>query len=504
MNFTPSTVVKLLRNVPLDNTYKDTITFSTASTQTSYFTSKAKFTFTDFTYQRVNSSIRVPKNAEDCYDCNYIMFQNANFGAKWFYGFVTAVNYLNQNTTEIVFELDVMQTWYFDYTIKQSFVEREHVNDDSIGAHTVPENLETGDYITTAESNLTVENLGVYLMVTEILEGQVYWNEPAIVGGFPVPCYWVSLGSLSSFNVTVLKMILDEFAAAGKSDAIVAVFTAPWNMVSTQEGIRVQTLSCAPRTLSYTPKNNKLYCYPYTSLSCVALGQGIELHYELFSGSPQLKIRGGFGANMQVSAIPMNYEGQDENIQNTLSIKDFPICAWVSNYFQNWLAQNKASIAVSTISSVGSIVAGGAAAYATGGMAGVGSIVGGVSSIANNLASIYQHSIIPDKMVGNANAADINAVSGKSGFYTFCRTIRPEYAKIIDDYFSMFGYKVNAVKIPNRTGRASWNYVKTIDIVLTGSVPVDDMAKIKRAYNNGITFWHGDYVGDYSRSNEVI
>ena len=30
---------------------------------------------------------------------------------------------------------------------KESFIEREHVNDDTIGLHTIPENLETGDYI---------------------------------------------------------------------------------------------------------------------------------------------------------------------------------------------------------------------------------------------------------------------------------------------------------------------------------------------------------------------
>lgn len=104
-------------------------------------------------------------------------------------------------------------------------------------------------------------------------------------------------------------------------------------------------------------------------------------------------------------------------------------------------------------------------------------------------------------MSGSANAGDIFAISGLSGFYTYCRTIRAEYAKIIDDYFTMFGYKVNALKVPNIYGRKSFNYVKTIDAVIVGNVPVDAMSKLKNIFNKGVTFWHGDWVGDYERDN---
>lgn len=81
-------------------------------------------------------------------------------------------------------------------------------------------------------------------------------------------------------------------------------------------------------------------------------------------------------------------------------------------------------------------------------------------------------------------------------------TIRSEFAQRIDDFFDRFGYKTNRLKVPNITGRPSWNYVKTISATVTGSVPFGDMTKIKATLNNGITFWHGDFVGDYGRSNK--
>ena len=68
----------------------------------------------------------------------------------------------------------------------------------------------------------------------------------------------------------------------------------------------------------------------------------------------------------------------------------------------------------------------------------------------------------------------------------------------------MYGYQVNKVKAPNETGRESWNYVKTQKVILNGSIPVESMDRIKKMYNDGVRFWHGDYVGYYSRSNRIV
>ena len=461
-----------------------------------FFAGKTVKQFNNLTYQRKDRRITVPENVENLIDINYVMFQNADYGNKWYYGFVTNVEYMNSNSAWVYFDIDAYQTFQFDIQLLTSFVEREHVADDTVGKHTLPEGLETGPYIATTESHSPAGALNIYIMATESLD-QPYWNEPAIVGGFPVPVYWASLGSVDGFTVTALKEIINSYAQAGKMDAIVAVFTAPSNFVSTQEGVRVETWNMASRSLSFTPKNNKMYCYPYCCLVAECMGQGIEMQYELFSGAPTATIRGGFGVNMQVSATPNNYAGEQVNLENMMTLKDWPVCAWVNNYYQNWLAQNKANIAIGTtkavIKTVGSLVTG---------------AIGGLASASNDIAGLlaeqYTHSIIPDQMVGSANAGDISAVSRMVGFYSYCKSVRPEYGQIIDNYFTMFGYKVNTLKVPETNSRESWNYVKTINISIAGNVPSNYMEQIKSMFNSGVTLWHGDYIGDYGRSNNIV
>jgi hypothetical protein len=496
MAFTALTAVRLLHGVPLFPDNKNQMTFANAEAQMNFFAGKTVKQFNNLTYQRKDRRIAVPENVENLMDINYVMFQNADYGNKWYYGFVTNVEYMNSNSAWVYFDIDAYQTFQFDIQLLTSFVEREHVADDTVGKHTLPEGLETGPYIATTESHSPAGPLNIYIMATESLD-QPYWNEPAIVGGFPVPVYWASLGSVDGFTVTALKEIINSYAQAGKMDAIVAVFTAPSNFVSTKEGVRVETWNMASRSLSFTPKNNKMYCYPYCCLVAECMGQGIEMQYELFSGSPTATIRGGFGVNMQVSATPNNYAGEQVNLENMMTLKDWPVCAWVNNYYQNWLAQNKANIAIGTtkavIKTVGSLVTGS-----------IGGIASSANDIAGLLAEQYTHSIIPDQMVGSANAGDISAVSRMLGFYSYCKSVRPEYGQIIDNYFTMFGYKVNTLKVPETNSRESWNYVKTINISIAGNVPSNYMEQIKSMFNSGVTLWHGDYIGDYGRSNNIV
>ena len=57
------------------------------------------------------------------------------------------MEYVNENATRITFETDVYQTYMFDLVKKQCFVEREHVNDDTIGINTTHEGIDTGEFI---------------------------------------------------------------------------------------------------------------------------------------------------------------------------------------------------------------------------------------------------------------------------------------------------------------------------------------------------------------------
>ena len=94
---------------------------------------------------------------------------------------------------------------------------------------------------------------------------------------------------------------------------------------------------------------------------------------------------------------------------------------------------------------------------------------------------------------------------GKNDFFFYGMSIKKQYAKIIDDYFSAYGYKINDVKIPNITGRTNWNYVKTINCNILGDIPQEDLQTLKDMFNSGITFWHNASTFlDYSQSNSII
>jgi hypothetical protein len=83
-------------------------------------------------------------------------------------------------------------------------------------------------------------------------------------------------------------------------------------------------------------------------------------------------------------------------------------------------------------------------------------------------------------------------------------SVREEYAKIIDQYFSMYGYSINEVKKPNITGRKNWNYVKTLQANIEGDIPENHLNEIKSLFNKGITLWHNPTTFlDYSQNNNI-
>lgn len=148
MAITPNTNLRLLK-CPIEADNKNQINFSNATAQYNYFNSLPKLSVDDddFSYQRKDSVIAYPEHIDSIMQYNYCMYQNENYSNKWFYAFITDMRYENDGLTYISIKTDVFQSWQFDLTFKASFVEREHVNDDTIGLHTVPENLDVGEVI---------------------------------------------------------------------------------------------------------------------------------------------------------------------------------------------------------------------------------------------------------------------------------------------------------------------------------------------------------------------
>ena len=507
MLIVPNTTIRILKDVPLDNTYKDTIYFNSRSAQQTYFIGKTKHTLTNYTYQRQTKSIRVGINSENLFDCNYIMFQNTNFGTKWFYAFITGVEYVNNGVSDVTFEIDVMQTWFYDCTLKPSFVEREHSVTDNIGDNIVDEKLELGDYV---HKNATFTGLlsDYKIVVASTFKKSVDGLDLVDVGGRKYSNIFSGLYFSAFDTIDGVVGFLELVNQKGKVDGVVSVFMMPSAFIPMINGtIQSETdvvkinYSRPKNTTTldgYTPKNKKLYTYPYNFL-LVTNGEGeyAELHYEDFSTDDcQFELAGDVSCNPQVMLTPKNYRGQSLNYNEKLILDKFPQCAYNTDSYKAWLAQNSSSLRTSVGAGVLSQVAG----VATGNTV---LALGGVVAVANTLSKIRDKSVLPNQAHGTSGSGIQNALRIKDFRFSHA-TIKKEHARIIDEYFSMYGYATHRVKVPNISSRPHWNYVKTIDVNIVGSIPVDSMSKIKSIFDKGVTFWkNGDNVGNYNLDNSV-
>lgn len=528
-----------LLNVPLENDYKNTLYFTSKENQTEFFKSKKVHSFTDFSYQRKDNIIRVPKHIDDLWNCNYVMYQNKKYSDKWFYAFIIDMEYVNDGTTQIKIDTDVIQTWLFDYNLKESFVEREHVSNDTIGLHTLEEGLETGDYkcdLHEIDQTLGQSKL-VYVIgsTSEPLAGDAK-DTPAGSGVYNGIYSGVKYYQYES--TSAIDIILELFANHAKTDCITGIFLAPEFLTPLKSGAfqREVAESATANTYEkqidknltsmdgYTPRNKKLFCYPYNYLVVSNNNGGNAIYkYERFSTSDcKFSVKGALTPGCSIRMTPKDYNGAVENDDESINLGKYPICNFTCDMYTNWLTQNSVNIAGHTVTSdqmnmvtsgVSSAlqVAGGVALLASGAgaLAGAGMIanglMGGSSGIGNALMQQKQHEMIPPQTRGNLNCGDVITSSNKNTFHFYKMCCKKEYLEILDKYFDMFGYKVNMVKVPNKAHRTRYWYTKTMDVNIDGAIPNNDMNKIKACYNNGITFWrNANEIQNYSLSNNTM
>lgn len=522
---------------PLENDYKNQLTFATKIAQENYFNSTIIKTLDNYTYIKKDNVIKVGINIDEIIDCNYLFYKNTGFSNKIYYCFITKMEYINENCTAITIETDCFQTWYFDIRYKKCFVEREHVNDDTIGLHTIQENLELGDYVLNASKENFLPNVSNYticMAVTELPNESVppYTNNRVYNGIFG-GLYYLAFDSAGDCQKAIT--IYDKL---GKSNAINSLFMIPKTMTSYTDGtsttwtikeglgqdvtittnLKYLTGSNDVDTIgnininmptkignNYTPKNNKLFTYPYCFFN-LTNNSGIteSFRYEDFikeNGEPVISfwVDATITPGMSIKAIPLFYKNENTNYNYGIMGGKLPICSYNNDVYLNWLRQNGLNSVFNVIGGVIS-TAGGI------GSANIGSTIDGLSSIYN---AIHQYTIAdmtPNQAKGNTNSGDVNFSDEDCGLFSVYKmSIKDEYAKIIDNYFDMFGYKVNDVKIPNITGRQNWNYVKTIDCNFDGDIPQTDLNIIKAMFNGGVTFWHNPAnILNYSLSNNII
>lgn len=498
---TPRGELYICKSVPFDRGYNATILFNSYESQRAFIESRTKYHTTEMSPITLGDPIKVPYPADQLYECNYIYFQSQNSN-KWFPAFITEIKRINQSVAEIYYEMDVLQSWMLEWVIKPCMVLREHVTDDTPGSNIQPEPIDIGDYVIN-KSTITQKfsKRCVIVATSDIPDGP----DGVLKGGI-AQCVKFYKFDVEGKSVGGIVDLLQTYSET--PDKILSIFMYPTDFYDTKsEGdtSAIPTLVYdATNPVHYTDidgykcRNFKLYTYPYNMIYVTdRKGNAASYRYEFFSGSKyKFGLACAIAPTAQAIIFPMDYAGVESNLDEKLAMPPFPQGSWASDTYRAYVAQNSANIVSS--------IAGSALTIATGlATKNVGAVVGGVAGLGNTLQEMRNHSIQPPQAQGNVAADTVFGLGSTFNDFLICqKCITKDYAQAIDSFFDVYGYAVNKIKVPNLTGRPSWNYVKTENITITGEIAFADISKLEEIFNNGVTFWHGDYVGDYSRSNK--
>lgn len=146
-------------NVPWNNDYRDIVKFDDQTALNTYIDSieGSGIVIDNLSYVKPNQPIRIAIPFNAAYKYNYLRASNPlqpinGDVQKDFYYFITDVRYVAPNTTEIVVQLDVWQTFGFDATFGNCYIERGHIGIANSQAFvnygrnylTIPEGIDTG------------------------------------------------------------------------------------------------------------------------------------------------------------------------------------------------------------------------------------------------------------------------------------------------------------------------------------------------------------------------
>lgn len=280
-----------------------------------------------------------------------------------------------------------------------------------------------------------------------------------------------------------------------------------------------------------TVKESKLLMYPYTVLVLDDFrGNRQEYKNEYFSNrhiAPNLQIKGSIGTSNKVSYGFNNYNTNisgfiNNKISNETALinndpSDIPIVTdMLSAYLQghrnsiqnqqNTIKFNGTMNAISSGVNIASSLIGKPNKIQA--ISGVTDLVQGAGNTVLQLQAINAKQKDIDNTPPNITKQGSNTAytfgNEYQGVFAIKKQIKQEWIDKLENFFNMYGYKVNVTKVPNMHTRQYWNYVQTQSCVITGNFNNDNLVELKQIFDSGITLWHTDDVGNYSLNNVVL
>lgn len=477
---------------------------------------------------------------------NYALIETDD---KDYYYFIDSVEWQSNGYCILHLSIDAWQTYVYDLTFHDSYIEREHVVDDTFGKHIVDEGLPAfgTKAITTYRETIGTSELKLCIAIADT-SGMTDKDT-----GEQIPAYIYSSGTYSTAviyvgmrQVGIFNGLIDYLVSDNKIDSIVGVYmcaideedTDNWGVLSYHapfggDSIRylknycwnhmtIKTINRASSIDGYKPVNNKCFCYPFNYLTISnSCGNSMNYQFELqsdpmFSARFKIYFPMQHGANILCEPLSMG-----DSVNRIFAGSSNLEVGWIANTYSAYYSANKNTLNAQsqTIEEdylLNSINNGMNAISGVTQSVGSGNIGGMVSSLANYGISELSNEITKNQKFRNMNAslADVkskgNTLKGQFtvngvtqtesfGIIFYLMQVSAECAKMIDDYFSMYGYKVATIKKPQWTSRPYWNFIKTSGCNVTGDVPCDILRIIEQMFDNGTTIWHDvNYMYKYS------
>lgn len=525
----PNSIIEFFGDLSLSPNYENTLYFPNEAAKDSYFSGLTKLgTVSNCTYSRENRGyVRVELPMSRLIGATYMRFKNTSFENKWFYAFVTKVDYVNNLTTEVQFQIDKIMTWMGTFTLNEAYIERQHTLNDGIGNNIAEEGLSIGEYVIEDKELVT---FGTARIVMVYIENSTDVSDGKMVGGVYSP-YKVAIFRPDQINA--LNELLARLVGKNLESNVVSLYMCYSDMTNSvvdDDGTGSDEIVVTKPYNSlngYVPRNKKLFCYPYKFMEIDNMeGDKHEYYYEYFNTLPDVTSIGDcnfymywvINAKCEILLAPRNYKGNIQTGKNVLyneriGMGHFPQCAFATDTYAAYLAQKNAYLPQDTAKAVVSGAATGAGAGAAAGVFG-GSIIGGgliggiagatggaVKTIGENLIENKIRPTTPETVSGDVTIDALFSASQKA-FVIMKKCITKNYAMMLDSYFDMFGYAVKQHGIPNMNARPNWTFVKTIGCSVGGNIPADDARDIESIFDNGIRFWKNhNNIGNYSLNN---
>lgn len=538
----PNSTVVLLKNISLTPTYENTVGYDNATAQYNDMYAHKLGQWDRCTYVGKNKqqgTIRLESTQGLLMQqATYMMFKNTSYEDKWFYAFVTDVTWVNNVTWEVSFILDVMQTYYFDFTYEKCLIERQHVTDDSIGANLIEENLEIGEYVVEGATHIDEFQNTHTCVATTLNQGGSQWDPEStdyptsVIDGVNYGCKIYKFLTKEKFG-KFIKQANDD----GVTDQIIDIYEVPdfatGNEVSQTGSLEISVTHSISKSIDkpysnfanqYVPKNNKLYTYPYKYLKATNhTGNIANYRYENFSDNDcNFEVHCTITPNPEGYIYPNNYLNFADAVDEGVSINDFPKGGYVSDQYKAWLAQTANSrtlqmlgIGASAVVGVAGLMTGAGGmmlasattmttAQATAFGAGVAGLASSFKQAYNMYAQKKDRIVNSQQATGNKSNAVVHEMNYHYiALYRMC--IKPYFAKKIDDYFTKYGYAINELGYPNPKARPHFTFIKTVGCDVKASLPSQLVEQINSIHDNGITFWKNlDSIGDYSLDNRPV